>query len=114
MKRVILVFIIGLLSTVAYSQDIVFEQKNGINLIVNDILKLDISSFSGDISYSRFITTNFRTTIGISCDYRSDTSESYSKAIKEKTYGVGSSVSILYAFGRKEIGAVVDKERHYA
>jgi len=103
MKKSILLFIILLVSTIAYSQEAFTKPKNSVNIIVNDILKLDVSSFSGDISYSRIITDSIKTTVGISSDYNCEMSETYSADTEEKTWGVGLSASVLYAFGQSNI-----------
>jgi len=96
-------FFAFLVSTVAYSQEAIIEPKNSVNIIVNDILKLDVSSFSGDISYSRFITNSIRTTVGISCNYGCDINETYSADTEEKTSSMGLSASVLYALGQSSL-----------
>ena len=103
MKKNISLFIVFLVCTVAYSQEALVEPKNSVNIIVNDILKLDIESFSGDISYSRLITNTIKTTVGISCDYSCDMSETYSADTEEKTLGIGLSASVIYVFGQSSI-----------
>jgi len=103
MKKLICVTVLILLFISLHSQEENGSLLNSVNFVVNDITKIDISYYSGDISYSRVLSKKWKANIGISGLYDYDITEEPAGEDKLINWGIGLSLSLTSTLGNDTI-----------